>query len=267
LNLPQIATGLEAECKKPLRQKGQSKKKLEDVDVIRNCYVYLHKEPKTGTPFYVGRGKGRRAYDRTRRHQDWNEFVEAIGGQFDVEIVKRNLSEGESYRIEADLIAQYGKKRDNTGSLVNWTAGGENELGNLTISIDFPEYSKRRLREYQNKIYDATPYRVLLGEERRDFVERFSDIVEELWLDLNGIWGKEDEYTSLWGSLTNLECDIDDYSRRAISSQDMAFYIDEEIRSIKSDLEDAVRLRKELRAHIRRTIKELTEIRKDLAPI
>lgn len=249
-----------------VKQKRELGKEQTDVDVISDFYVYLHKDPKTGIPFYVGRGKGKRAYDRTSRHKEWHDFVETIGGEFKVEIVERNLRESDAGEIEANLITKYGKKRDGVGPLVNWTDGGEDEMGNLTISIDISDLLSPESKENQKKKYGATVYRVLLGEERERFVKKFSEILESLLEDLDDIHGEEDEWSSLEDTLSTLDDYIFQFSKKRISSQDMAFYIDEGIESLQADLKYADPLRKELEAILKRAIRELREARGELTP-
>jgi len=241
------------------------RKKQTDVDVISDFYVYLHKDPKTGIPFYVGRGRGKRAYDRTKRNKDWHDFVQTIGGKFKVEIVEKDLRESDSGEIERDLIAKYGKKRDGAGPLVNWTAGGEDEIG-ITMGIDISGLLSPESKENQKKKYGATVYRVLLGEERERFVNKFSQILESLSGDLEDIYGEEDECWSLEVTIDTLDSYTDEFSERRISSQDMAFYIDAEIESLQLDLNYPDPLRKELKAILKRAIRELTEIRGELTP-
>jgi hypothetical protein len=246
-------------------QKRDLEKKQADVDVISDFYVYLHKDPKTGIPFYVGRGRANRAYDRTSRHKEWHDFVKTIGGKFKVEIVERNLRESDAGEIERNLIAKYGKKRDGAGPLVNWTDGGEDEVG-ITMGIDISDLLSPEFKEQEKKKYGATVYRVLLGEERERFVKEISQILESLLDDLNDIPGEEDEWSSLEVTLNTLDSHTLKFSERRISSQDMAFYIDREIESLQLDLEYADPLRKELEAILKRAIRELREIRGELTP-
>jgi len=72
---------------------------------MNNYYVYIHKT-KDGIPFYVGKGKGKRAWS-TNRNADWKEFVNRIG-DYNVELPYTNLSEQKALDIEKKLIADIG---------------------------------------------------------------------------------------------------------------------------------------------------------------
>jgi hypothetical protein len=72
---------------------------------MNNHYVYIHKT-KDGIPFYVGKGKGKRAWS-TNRNADWKEFVNRIG-DYNVELPYTNLSEQKALDIEKKLIADIG---------------------------------------------------------------------------------------------------------------------------------------------------------------
>jgi predicted GIY-YIG superfamily endonuclease len=72
---------------------------------MNNYYVYIHKT-KDGTPFYVGKGKGKRAWS-TNRNANWKEFVQRIG-EYDIELSHTNLSEEKALDIEKKLISEIG---------------------------------------------------------------------------------------------------------------------------------------------------------------
>ena len=77
-------------------------------------YAYLRED---GTPYYVGKGQGDRAYAKRRRPPP--PPVERIL------ILKKNLSEEEAFRHEVYMIAVLGRKDTGTGMLWNFTDGGE----------------------------------------------------------------------------------------------------------------------------------------------
>lgn len=91
---------------------------------IARFYVYMFLRAVTdkygaaGTPTYVGKGSNRRAYSESnrpvRRPKDKTLIV----------IVKANLTEGDAYDLEIELIQRYGRIDIGTGCLYNLNDGG-----------------------------------------------------------------------------------------------------------------------------------------------
>ncbi len=82
----------------------------------RDFYVYIHKTP-SGVPFYIGKGRGLRAYTKTYRSSGWREVVG--NGEFQVEIYRVGMTDEEARALEARLIKDIGRKCDGSGPLVN----------------------------------------------------------------------------------------------------------------------------------------------------
>jgi len=59
-------------------------------DISGDYYIYLYSDPRTGKPFYVGKGKGRRCY----------AHLDATGESAKVAKIKEILARGEKPRIE-----------------------------------------------------------------------------------------------------------------------------------------------------------------------
>lgn len=88
-------------------------------------YTYVWRDAH-GSPFYVGKGKGKRAQDIRARSKEFKE-VYALGGCV-VEIVDWFIHEAQAHAHEVELIAIYGR-REMGGLLVNRTDGGEGTSG------------------------------------------------------------------------------------------------------------------------------------------
>lgn len=88
-------------------------------------YVYLRED---GSPYYVGKGFGDRAWVE-HRYIKKKKGVWTPKDQFRIVIVSYGLTELWSFVLERRLIRWYGRKDNNTGILRNQTNGGEGQSG------------------------------------------------------------------------------------------------------------------------------------------
>jgi hypothetical protein len=95
---------------------------MSNTNSTRDFYVYLHRKATTGEVFYVGKGVGRRAWEK-RRAEYWLRTVKKHG--LIVEILQDGLQEWYAHELERDLIALHGRRDLGYGPLVNLTDGGE----------------------------------------------------------------------------------------------------------------------------------------------
>lgn len=92
--------------------------------MIAGFYTYIHRRADDGKVFYVGKGRGKRAWSRYRRNQYWLR-TEARHG-LHVEIVAHWSTEREAFDHEKLLIALY---RAANHPLSNLTDGGDGPSG------------------------------------------------------------------------------------------------------------------------------------------
>lgn len=90
----------------------------------RIFYVYEHWRPDTGVCFYVGKGKGKRAWDmkkmRNCHHKAITSKLTSLGYCVDVRIIQMNMAEDIAFALEIERIAFYGQE-----NLSNMTSGGD----------------------------------------------------------------------------------------------------------------------------------------------
>ena len=119
-------------------------------------YAYLRKEDKT--PYYIGKGTGKRAYDR-KTHR-----VKVPDDRDRIIFLKENVSEREAWDYEREMIQFYGRKDLGTGILRNLSDGGEGPAN------PSPE-SRKKNSERNKKAYaeGTNPLSRLTAEERIEY--------------------------------------------------------------------------------------------------
>jgi hypothetical protein len=87
-------------------------------------YVYIHRRFTDSTVFYVGKGKGDRAWNKCGRSDYWKSIAAKNG--VEVEILQDGLAEADAFDMEVDVISSLSSEGV---ALVNMTNGGDGTSG------------------------------------------------------------------------------------------------------------------------------------------
>lgn len=154
-------------------------------------YVYIHRKKTTGEVFYVGKGKGKRAWDFVKRSDFWKRVKDKHG--VTVEIYQNNLQEWYAFELEKELIALYGRVTDGKGSLVNLTDGGESASGLDCPRSDKNIYNFYNFRTKETFIGTRVAFK---GKYKIDPASLFHDLSSRVDKNIKGWLLYEDEIPS-----------------------------------------------------------------------
>jgi len=242
--------------------------------VERGFYVYVHKDKSNDVPFYVGKGRGKRAYSESRRTRAWSEKVAGLQNGYEVGIVAEDLSEEEAFDLEGDLIGKYGRLINNTGPLVNKTEGGSLD-GEIIASISFA--LPRTQEEQREADREATPLKQHTWEIRKQLGASITTQFQSFQRSYDALVGEfveeaEDEETDLEGAIDDVIqvalSSAKHLAKRQLSLNDFYRDIEEEREYLESMLEDydpevdkaeIASLAKEVEGYLRERLANLRE--------
>lgn len=92
------------------------------------AYVYGHYKADTNELFYIGKGSGKRAWDKQKRNRYWKSVANKHG--LIVKILEDNLSEEDAFEKEKQLIAEVG-----IANLTNILEGGEGITSKEAVAL------------------------------------------------------------------------------------------------------------------------------------
>jgi hypothetical protein len=135
--------------------------------MIYYTYAFLREDR---TPYYIGKGKGNRAYRRR------DKGIKPPKDKSKILILKQNLTEEESFRHEVYMIAVFGRKDLGTGILHNKTNGGDGVSGAVVSDETRRKMSealkgKPRSKEIRRKISESHKGKTHSEESRRNMSE------------------------------------------------------------------------------------------------
>lgn len=106
-------------------------------------YQYLRTD---GMPYYIGKGKGKRAWTKSGR------VVKPPVDESRIQIVECQLNEHQAFELEIELVSKYGRLDEGTGILRNGTRGGEGSSGHIPSE----ERRAQQSESMNKKVQDGT---------------------------------------------------------------------------------------------------------------
>lgn len=140
---------------------------------MKNFYVYIYLDPRNDVPFYVGKGFGWR-YKRHLTKYATNIHLKnrilAIRKEGFEPFIGRffTVSEEDAFQLERALIHAFGRRDQGTGSLCNYTDGGEGSSGRK--GFKHTEETKRHLSQKLKGREVTQEHRDRIGAARKGHV-------------------------------------------------------------------------------------------------
>lgn len=201
-----------------------------DADgVLRGYYVYVHRELDTGAVFYVGKGCGARAWDKTKRHKFWIEKAATLNGRWEAVIVKSDLTETEAFDIEKNLVDEFGGAACDGGTLLNRVPGGESPIA-AVVTVALSEYGEA----WQTAYDEARTFKLLDRGQQEQIASRLNEELKPVSDAADKMRDEFEDDEALDDSLMDVDYiagslmqSSKDFLRRRVSWKDFAIGIEE----------------------------------------
>ena len=134
------------------RRKARQSFESHQDQVIYYTYLWLRED---GTPYYVGKGHGKRAFSGKRANGAKSPAPDRI-------LIQEFPSEQDAFTAEKFLIAYYGRKDLSEGCLINLTDGGDGTSGHKLT-----EDQRERLRQSHRGLTPSKETRKNMSESQK----------------------------------------------------------------------------------------------------
>jgi len=136
-------------------------------------YAYLREDK---TPYYIGKGTGKRIYSTNRKVKPPKDKSKII-------YLKKNLTEEEAFKHEIYMIAVLGRKDLGTGILRNLTDGGDGtsgaviseetrkKIGDARKGKKSPNYGKNHSKEARQRMSESSKGKTASEETKQRMSE------------------------------------------------------------------------------------------------
>jgi len=147
---------------------------------MKEYYVYAYLR-EDGTPYYIGKGKERRAWEQ---HRSNGKGVHTPSDYKRIVLLYEDLDEPTAFNLETELISKYGRQDLGTGILKNMTNGGEGSAG-TSPETNWKKGSSKRGKttssKTRQKISNANKNRDYPNNHTKEVRQKLSETTRKSW--------------------------------------------------------------------------------------